>query len=79
MIHGGLQAGLVAMAARINACLHVLVVIDRHDEKFPFLFINRFPVWSGQKSVRKIDGVPTAVYVLYGNKHSMLRLKSGRG
>jgi hypothetical protein len=32
MIHGGSQADLVAMSARVDACLHVLAVIARHEE-----------------------------------------------
>jgi hypothetical protein len=54
MIHGGLQADLVAMAARVDACLHVVAVITRHEEVSFFLFVNRFPCGQGKNRRKKI-------------------------
>jgi hypothetical protein len=36
VIHGGLQADLMAMTARVDACLHFLAIICGHGEKSPF-------------------------------------------
>jgi hypothetical protein len=53
MIHCGLQADLMAMTARVDACLHILAVIRRHDKRSPFFVRQVVSNLAGQKSVRE--------------------------